>query len=455
MAGPKQAHYRRQNERMVQKMNEKNQYPIWEPSSQSPRKGNPGDVLVLQDRHNAMSVRAVPRVFLRDACICEKCVDPSSGRKNFSTADIPERLFVESIATSEDGCLEVRWDDDFMENGSSHLSRYMPEQLIGFSLGPKIVQLRESPTICISPRHAWNQATISRDMAIVTYEDYVAGGEARKRALAGFHQHGLFMITQLPNAEHSLLEVAKMVGETRGGRIIEGDFSRPARASTDRVRLHTPHAAFATTPKLKFLHCLENTCQGGDYLFSDGLKVALQMGIQERGLYESLTPATGQKLLYTSRFLSSLSAYPCSEHIIYEKLGSSQIHGIHWDPASQDPVQTYNFLPDDKAQVVLAAIRSFQNKIEASENILRLRLEPGTCIVHDPVRVCSGRDEVVPTGSWRMNHVYMDAEYIGMAYNSFGTTLRTRQKKAEQIDEEWDYARKLLQDEKSTSDDKV
>ncbi|KAK9779149.1 putative TauD/TfdA-like domain-containing protein [Seiridium cardinale] len=65
---------------------------------------------------------------LRDACTCERCVDPSSGQKRFTTCDIPSDLPIAHAKRCGNGVLEISWTNDFLTH-NSHITRLVGENL--------------------------------------------------------------------------------------------------------------------------------------------------------------------------------------------------------------------------------------------------------------------------------------------------------------------------------------
>ncbi len=55
-------------------------------------------------------------------------------------------------------------------------------------------------------------------------------------------------------------------------------------ACTRRTCIYWPD-----TPKLQFLHCLANSCEGGESLFSDGVKAAQEVKRLDQSAYTRLT----------------------------------------------------------------------------------------------------------------------------------------------------------------------
>ncbi|RYP18755.1 hypothetical protein DL765_003777 [Monosporascus sp. GIB2] len=144
-------------------------------------------------------------------------------------------------------------------------------------------------------------------------------------------------------------------------------------------------------------------------------------------------------------------SYQSTRCIIIEKYSHRRIQVINWDPLSQAPFQSY--VCGKGSQHAIRALRSFQEKLEAPNNVLRLRLEPGTCVVQDAMRVCCGR-EAISSGTVKTNHLYMDGEYLAYAYRSFGTTVTPTGTQDARVHEERSYVRRQLREERLPPDAK-
>src|SRR5690606_18117044 len=132
-------------------------------------------------------------------------------------------------------------------------------------------------------RILWNRASYESLLAAgrcrISYQDWIgsdnngrdAGATAAfQSALADLRRTGLIFVTDVPTSEHSVERVAHRIGplqDTFYGRT--WDVRNKARAEnvayTDKfLCLHQDLMYHDPVPGLQLLHCLANTCEGGE-----------------------------------------------------------------------------------------------------------------------------------------------------------------------------------------------
>jgi hypothetical protein len=117
--------------------------------------------------------------FLRDACTCEKCVDPSSKQKNFQTTDIPKNIRAGSVNKSPEGVVEIVWENDIPGWDPGHMSVFPQE----------FFKAHSSPSALLKSRfeagrlRLWNKKRIARELEYVNYDEYMGTDESLFRAV--------------------------------------------------------------------------------------------------------------------------------------------------------------------------------------------------------------------------------------------------------------------------------
>ena len=117
--------------------------------------------------------------FLRDACTCEKCVDPSSKQKNFQTTDISKNIKAASVNQSPEGVVEVVWENDIPGWDPGHKSTF-PQEFFKAHSSPSA--LLKSQFEAGRPR-LWNKQRITRELEYVNYDEYMGRDEGLFRAI--------------------------------------------------------------------------------------------------------------------------------------------------------------------------------------------------------------------------------------------------------------------------------
>ena len=168
-------------------------------------------------------------------------------------------------------------------------------------------------------------------------------------------------------------------------------------------------------PPLQLLHCLANSCEGGESLFSDGVHTAYEMRLAQPALYDVLARPTAH-----FHYKKGGHYYEMVRSTIHEGEGGL-VDCTHWAPPFQAPFKRESMVggggggglvsnPEDKHSLAQwkRAAAAFQTSIEAEENTFQVKLRPGECVVFDNWRLQHGRREFV-TGQ---GHRWLKGTYI-------------------------------------------
>ena len=116
--------------------------------------------------------------FLRDACTCIKCVDPSSRQKTFQSPDIPVNI-IGNASRSSEGAVEIVWENDIPGFGPGHKSIF-PQQFFADHISTYTLHRSRFDN---RQWRCWNQQIIARQLKYVNYNDYMNTDEGLFRAL--------------------------------------------------------------------------------------------------------------------------------------------------------------------------------------------------------------------------------------------------------------------------------
>lgn len=387
-------------------------------------------------KHNAWEYSMeLSKLYLRDLCQCSKCVSPSTGRKTFATFDIPAvpRLRdpdTESIRLSADGGLEITWEDDFL-TGGRHTSVYSGEFLTRLAKTDGHGMYRYA-----RPRRLlWDNDKFRHDMEsrAITYRDWMEGGPEFAQAVLDLHEYGLVFMRGVPRSRQSVERIAEKMGNLQSTiRGLTWDAITQPEAEhvvgdNQRIRLHQDLLYCSHPPQVKFLHCLENECQGGVSLFSDGLHAAWELGRMDRPAYDTLT-----NQLITYAYQRAGHCLVKRRHVIQSNQ-NRQPPSISWSPTFQGPFSISKHRkpvgPDPirfdarkqaeaepergALRVWCRAARAFAEILESPENVLQYRLQPGDCVIIDNTRILHGRTEVdASVGLRHLRGAYVDSQAL-------------------------------------------
>ncbi len=170
-------------------------------------------------------------------------------------------------------------------------------------------------------------------------------------------------------------------------------------------------------PGYIFLHCLENSVEGGDSFLIDGFRVAENIKKRDADAFNTLTD-TVVCFQYTD------------DDAILEHYGplieldpTGNLHRVRFHNRA-DQVPAYspeNLSAYYRARYIMA------EEVWSEVNTLRFRLEPGNALIVDNYRLFHGRTEVqLTTGNRHLRQCYMDRDMM----SSCQKTLRRKLDKA-------------------------
>lgn len=401
-------------------------------------------------RPNAKSERRnirMSKLYLRDACQCGACVSQTTGLKSFATCDIPTvpqlvEPQTEGIKVSEDGGLEITWADDFLTQGN-HVSVY-PLHLLR-----RLVAYNGRTHLYIEPKRTlWDSATFKAHMDShpVSYDEFMSDGPEFGQAVYDILKYGLVFIQGVPEHKNAM----KYIGDRLGGfqsvtfPAMWHTTSDPHKRfghvshSNEIPCLHHDLVYCSDIPKLQILHCLHNDSQGGESLFSDGVRAALELKHGDPFSYMMLARH------HVTFHYHSKNQRLAFQRPVIKTIGDSQHPGeISWSPPLQgpfrlndhgrpacekDPVPSSLMPSRHREPTTLEAwsqaAKAFKASVEAPGNVLRHRLMPGECVIIDNRRILNGRTEYAATTGYRfLRGGYVDKQSLSstlMALNTRG-----------------------------------
>ncbi len=343
--------------------------------------------------------------WLRDSCQCADCVSPHSGQKRFSTVEVPSFPDVKSAVVSADEALEVEWQNDFLKGGGSHKSVY-PKELIRQGLASRwrlTVPYSERSRV----RQLWDRWTFEQELRLIPYSDWISGGPGFWRGLADLHRRGLIFLGGVPQSEAAVVDIAEKIGDVqttfygRSWDVVSKPEAENVAYTSEFLGLHQDLMYFDEPPFVQLLHCLENSCDGGESIFSDIGHTAVQIEMQHRPAFEELA----RRSVYY-HYNKGGQSYWASHPVI--KLSGDRHTEYAWSPPFQD-IQYPPMLrgaedslraASDPYYAWLAAAKLFSDMVSAPHNVFEVKLQPGQCVIFDNRRILHGRREF-NTGSGR------------------------------------------------------
>ena len=341
-------------------------------------------------------------LWLRDSCRCPICVSPSSGQKSFATPDIPTSVRPRSVRVSPEGELAVEWENDIPAAAAQgHVSTYTPAYLDSLRFRKVLGGGEPHDWNIIDrtiPYRAWDAKFISEHVERIEYEDFMHNDAAYWRALFDLEAYGLVFLKNVPRVEGAVAEVGLRIGnlqETFYGRtwdVVSKPDAENVAYTNSYLGLHEDMLYIQQPPRVQLLHCVENSCEGGESIFSDGNRAALRM---------MADPAERRNVELLRNFLVR---YHYDKHPFFYRQarpvfnvkrddeGNEELVNIWWSPPFQAPNPPH--VTDEACaehREWHAAMQTFEGLLSAEENVYEVKMEPGECVLFDNRRVLHGR----------------------------------------------------------------
>ncbi|KAI2633970.1 Clavaminate synthase-like protein [Xylaria nigripes] len=349
------------------------------------------------------------RPWLRDACNCDRCVDPFSGQKRFATHEIPQKLPVRYICETPEGNLQVYWKDDFLTR-DVHVSEYSA------NIWTKHPDFRRPPFV---EEELWDAKQLQELNPVFSHEAFMTDGPEYVNIVSTLARVGLIRVRDVPSSEDAVLKMAERIGvlqNTFYGPSLDVKYKPEAENiayGSSALGLHQDLVYIRNVPRIQLMHCLANSVEGGNSLFSDGHHVATQLKAAFPTLAKTLS---NRKVIF--RYHKGDHGYQTSRSILSKT-------SIFWSPLFQSPIQSEP-MTKESMRMYSAWVEGAQKLIsflQDPENIFEHRLEPGECFIFDNRRVLHGRHSFSPeTGERWLKKAYVEDDSYDSKLRALGIT---------------------------------
>lgn len=367
---------------------------------------SPRDIRVELPSHHEQTLTYFE---LRDMCKCPKCVDPHSKQRSFRTQDIPGGILPKS--TNFDGkTLEVSWKTDIPGYGEDHISRWDLDFFKDRVINTHFRQIPENKPVY------WDRHHMEFLQHWVSYEDYIDNDEHFAAAMQTLNQTGLIFVKDIPDSREMVEKIATRMGPLRNSfygstwDVRSVPEAKNVAYTNQFLGFHMDLLYMNEPPGYQLLHCLENSCEGGESLFVDTFKAAFLLKQNSPEKFDLLTK---RKLAYEYRHENSIyyNEWPVIEKNPYHK---TTIGRVNYSPPFQSALPYTHSKPAWKEHMAFAdALKSFSNFMELPRNIFQLKLNPGECVIFANRRVAHARRQFdTVSGSRWLAGAYVDEDAV-------------------------------------------
>lgn len=358
---------------------------------------------------------------LRDACQCPRCVDPQTKQRSFRTGDIPQDIAPRHIkwvkdASSEGGeVLEISWNKDIPGyDDKTHVTRLTADEITH-----PAAYFHHKAMGTGKRQIFWDRKEMERDQPWVDYNDWMSNDGRFRGALNKLSLYGLLFVNNIPDSREMVSTIATRMGPLRNTFYgstwdVRNDPKAKNVAYTNlTLGFHMDLLYVHNPPGFQLLHCLKNSCKGGESLFVDAFGAARDLA---RKSWETLS---SHKVPY--HYDHTENYYRTTRPVLEVSDNTTSpddktLTHVNYSPPFQGPYHiTTSESPEwsGKMKEYLSAIGQFEKRIEDPERIFELKLEPGQCVIFENRRVLHARRAFDTTSGERwLAGAYVDEDAV-------------------------------------------
>ncbi|KAJ5307056.1 hypothetical protein N7508_006071 [Penicillium antarcticum] len=350
----------------------------------------------------------LPYAYLRDFCQCPLCKDQHSHQRPFRTNDIPKNVTPRSVKWNGTN-LVIQWANDVPGYPVHHKSEWTIETLQKPKHNPHEVSEDTKPV-------PWSGSRMTQDQHWISYEDYAGRGPLFARAMCHLQTQGLIFVKDIPKSREMVEQIATGMGPLRN-TFYGSTFDVRTVPNAQNVAYTNTFLGFHMDlmymnepPGYQLLHCLENSCNGGESLFADAFYAAETMRGDNQPAFAELSE---QRLGYEYRHENSIYY---NERPVFElDPRTQQMRHVNYSPPFQSalPLLQSNEHDSESINKLQDALSIFTGIIEQKNSIFELKLNPGECAIFDNRRIVHARRQFDSTGGSRwLAGAYVDTDAL-------------------------------------------
>ncbi|MCJ1337637.1 hypothetical protein MMC09_002920 [Bachmanniomyces sp. S44760] len=378
------------------------------------------DALVNYDLRNAdnfLPIKGYDSVFLRDSCSCPRCVDVSTSQKTFETASIPTTIKGEAVPF-ENGSVKVSWSHDI--NGFDNHSSIFTQK---FQSENRDIKARAAASYNLLRRRPWDRQLFTDSNKTFDYYDYLKSDRILHSALEHLQLFGIIFLNSVPFDPNAVTSIANRIGPLRNSLygqtwdVRPDKFAKNVAYTSGHLGFHQDLLYMADPPGFQILHCMAESKQGGESLFTDAFQAEKQMDF-----HHASAATTLREYLVTYEYRNNGHWYQQSRPT-FERIHGYDIDDhenarpglcVNWSPPFQGHFQN---IPRGLRKYLEAA-KIFKSIVESDDNVFETKMSSGTCVIFDNRRILHARRSFSGGADRWLRGAYLDTD-------AFRSKLRT------------------------------
>ena len=379
------------------------------------------------------TVRINP-LYLRDACDCHLCVDPSTRQRNYSFTEIPFSIKPVLKEVGENHTYHVSWKNDVAGFDESHKSLFSAARIE--ELIKTTDERRGNPRVSkLLSSQLWDKADFTDHGCWIEYEDYMNNSSSLKLAVLALRRDGLIFVENVPPEASSVSKVAERIGPLRN-TFYGQTWDVRSIANAKNVAYTSKYLGFHmdllymdSPPDFQLLHCIHNSCAGGESRFVDTYNAARILHEQAPKLAHALRRTMvkytynndGHYYTHSHKIFDTGTGRPVWLSANHSAPAAWKDEGhINWSPEFMDSPGIERMDEDDTRQF-LAAARLFAEIMEREDLVYQVKMEEGTCVIFENRRVAHARNAFeMQSGERWLRGAYLDYDAFWSKYKVLG-----------------------------------
>ncbi|MFT5578146.1 MAG: gamma-butyrobetaine dioxygenase [Paraglaciecola psychrophila] len=311
--------------------------------------------------------------WLRENAADEVTCHPESKEQQLQLLELPEDLAATQVGVSSAGELQVEWS-----TGDS--SCFDPGWLRAYC------HRAAAAPFALPTRQHWNAQSLG---AVPRFDgpSVLTDRSVFKQWCLALHNKGVAILENLPTDPAVIEQIPALIGPIRQSNFGYSFDVRTATESTSNaytsmaLPLHSDLCTREFMPGLQFLHCLENSTDGGDSLLADGFYLAQLL--QQQAPHHYATLSTVPMDFYNK---AKDSDYRFSKPLIGLD-SNGELDEIRLSPWLRAPLDA----PLETVDRCYRALRYLLQLSEHADSSITTRLQPGDLLAFDNRRIFHGR----------------------------------------------------------------
>lgn len=349
---------------------------------------------------------------LRDSCQCHLCVDPHSKQRNIRTTDVPWYITPRKIEY-QNGEMLIQWNDDIPGFDESHVSRYDMTTLLNPPRRSRgdITELRQ--------RRTWNKVIMEKFQHWTSYQEFMHDDAKFGQAMKFLSATGLIFLKDIPDSREEVAKIATRMGTLRhtfyGSTwdVRSVPQAKNVAYTNQTLDFHMDLMYMHDPPGYQLLHCLENSCEGGESVFADALHAASFLRRERPQHFKQLTQ---YKIPYEYNHEHAVyyNEWPVIEVDNLHPYDPPKVKRINYSPPFQAPMHAHpQYEGHRNGRRFGVALKWFTNSLASTRNQLELKMEPGQCVIFENRRIVHARRPFdTSSGSRWLAGAYLDTDSV-------------------------------------------